>query len=205
MSTFQVLSIGAFLMAYYYFVLRTFNTLGFRLFSLFFFVGIGVCYWWYTDYRDLKDVQENGIATQAIVLKKSTNSLNVRFTDQSGKLVERTQTDGISAEEFAAVQEGRWAAILYSPQSDTVYLTSSYQRQLNDNVYMLVLPGILFLIGIVCLIMLRKYRVLPHEGTIYEYLVDENGKVVLDDVKNSTTKGLRMTSTMGKLFQRFDR
>jgi hypothetical protein len=205
MEKLQMLGFGAFLLAYYYFVLRKYNTLGFRMFSLFFFIGTLVCYWWYTGYRDLKDVQKNGIAAQAVVLKKTANTLEVRFADQSGQSVVRTQTGGISVAEFAAVIEGGSAPILYTPHSDTFYLTSSFKRQINDNEYILVFPGILFLIGILCGIFLRKYRVHAHEGTIYEYVTDENGKIVLDDARNSTTKSLRTYSTMSKLFQLFDR
>jgi hypothetical protein len=205
MTTLQLLAVGAFLLAYYYFVLRKYNTLGFRMLSLFFFIGSCVCYWWYVDYIDLKEVEKNGIATQAVVLKKSANSLEFRFTDQTGKSVVRTQTGGISVEEFAPVTEGSSAPILYSSQSDLVYLATSHQRQLNDNVYILGFPGILFLIGAVCGIALRKYRVHAHEGTMFEYVTDESGKVVLDDARNSTTKSLRTYSTLSKLFQIFDR
>ncbi|CAN5427669.1 hypothetical protein BH09BAC4_BH09BAC4_10430 [soil metagenome] len=206
MTTLQTLLVATFLMAYYYFVLRTYNTLGFRLFSLFFFTGIAVTYWWYDDYRDLKNTEEMGIAANALVLKKSANSLDFQFTDLLGKSVVRTQTGGISVEEFASVNEGQFAPILYSPQSDTVYLTSSYRRQLSDNIYILVFPGLLFLIGSLCWIFLRKYRVHAYEdGSIYEYVTDESGKVVLDDAKNSTTKALRNYSTMSKLVQLFEK
>lgn len=206
MTTLQSLLVGAFLMAYYYFVLRKHNTLGFRLFSLFFFTSVAVTYWWYADYRDLKNTEKTGVATQALILKKSVNSLEFQFNDVSGKLVVRTQTGGISVEEFAAVNEGQLAPILYSPQSDTVYLTSSYQRQFSDNIYIVVFPGLLFLIGSLCWIFLRKYRVHAYEdGSINEYVTDENGKVVLDDAKNNTTRALRNYSTMSKLVQLFDK
>lgn len=205
MTTLQMLGVGTFLMAYYYYVLRTYNTLGFRMFSLFFFVGFGVCYWWYTNYTSLKDVQKNGVSTQALVLEKTADNLVVRFTDLSGKSVTRTQTGGISVDEFAAVTEGQSAPILYSPQSDTVFLVSSLRRQLADTQYFLVFPALLFLIGCLCLIFLRKYRVHPHEGTIFEYVTDEHGRVVLDDARNSTTKALRTYSTMSKLVQLFER
>ncbi len=205
MTTFQMLCVGAFLMAYYYYVLRIYNTLGFRLFSLCFFTGLAVCYWWYTDYRDLTEVRQNGIVTQAIVLKKDVNSLDFRFTDSSGKPVVRTQTGGISIEEFATVQTGRPAPILYSSQSNLVYLTRSYERRLNDSGYFLVFPGLLFLLGIISWICLRKYRVHAHEGTIYEYVTDENGRVVLDDARNSTTKALRTYSTMSKFLEMFEK
>lgn len=132
MTTLQILSIGTFLMAYYYYVLRTYNALGFRMFSLFFFVGFGVCYWWSTTCASLKDVQANGVSAQALVLEKTVNSLVVRFADLSGKSINRTQTGGISVDEFAALTEEQSTPILYNPQSDTVFLASSFRRQLKD-------------------------------------------------------------------------
>jgi hypothetical protein len=205
METMQLFGVGIFWLAYYYFVLRKYNTLGFRMFSLFFFTGVCVCCWWYADDQDLKDVQTHGIATQALVIKKAENSLEFSFKDHSGHSTIRRQTGGISVEEFASVSEGKGAPILYSSESDMVFLKSSYQRQLSDNVYILILPGILFIIGIASFIFLRKYRVHAHEGTMYEYVTDESGKIVLDDARNSTTKSLRTFSTMSKLLRLFDK
>lgn len=194
-----------FLLAYYYFVLRKYNTLGFRLFSLFFFTGCLACYWWYTSDRDLKSIQQTGIATNAVVLKKTADSLQVRFTDQTGTVVERTQRGGISVQELAAVTEEQPVPILYTPRSQTFYLTTSYQRQLHDNVYLLAFPGLLFLIGSACWFFLRKYRVRPREGSVYEYVTDETGKVVLDDAASPLTRGLRNYTTFSKLFDLFRR
>lgn len=205
MSKVTLITFGIFLLAYYYFVLRKYNALGFRLFSLCLFIGIFGCYWWYDSDRSLKSIEQTGTATDALVLKKSTDSLRVRFTDQTGKTVERVQTGGISIDEFAAVTEGQTAPILYTPSSDTFYLASSYQRQRHDNIYLLVLPGTLFLIGIACLIFLRKYRVHAREGSLYEYVTNEYGDVVLDDNANETTRALRNYSTLSKLFALFRR
>lgn len=199
MSPAEILAAFVFLMAYYYFVLRKYNSLGFRMFSLCFFVGTAVCYWWYINYRDLQSLEKAGVATQALVLHKSANSLTVRFTDPAGRTVERTQNGGISVEEFAAVREGEEAPILYRPESKSFFLASSYRRQLSDNAYILILPGLLFALGIGSLIFLSRYRVHAHEGTMYEYVTDENGKVVLDDNKNATTRALRVGSTLSKL------
>jgi hypothetical protein len=38
---------------------------------------------------------------------------------------------------------------------------------------------------------------------MYEYVTDEQGKVVLDDAKNSMTKSLRVGSTLSKFLQLF--
>jgi hypothetical protein len=165
---------------------------------------VAVCYWWYVDYADLKDVEKNGSEMEAIVVKKTVDNLEFRFTDLAGKVIVRTQMGGVSVEEFASVAVGKPAPVLYSPQSDVVFLKSSYQRQLSDNIYILFFPGLLFLIGSLCWIFLRKYRVHAHgDGSIYEYVTDENGKIVLDDAQNSTTKSLRNYTTMSKLFEIF--
>jgi hypothetical protein len=200
----QALCFGAFLMAYYYFVLRKYNTLGFRMFSLFFFIGLSVSYWWYSSDQVLKNIQQTGIPTQALVLKKTANDLELSFTSPAGKPLIRTQTGGMSVNELAAVTAGQIAPILYSPKSDTFFLASSFQRQRSDNIYILGFAGLLFLIGTLCWIFLYRYRVHAYEdGTIFEYVTDESGKVVLDDAKNGLTKSLRTYTTMSKLFQLF--
>lgn len=204
MNKLVAICFGVFLLAYYYFILRRYNTLGFRLFSLCFFISCFGCYWWHTSDRDLKSIQRTGIAADALVLRKTPNTLRVRFTNPTtGQVVERTREGGISVEEFAAVNEGQPAPILYTPNSKTFYLATSYRRQLHDNIYLLVLPGTLFLIGTGCLVFLRNYRVHAHEGTIYEYVTDEGGNVVLDDAKNRATRALRTSSTLSKLFELF--
>lgn len=119
----------------------------------------------------------------------------MRFTDETGDVDERTQKGGISVQEFAAAPEGQPVPILYAPRSQTIYLTSSYQRQLHDNTYLLVFPAALFLIGSACWFFLGKYRVHPREGSIYEYVTDESGKVALDDAVSPLTRGLRNYST----------
>jgi hypothetical protein len=205
MATFQSLCFGIFLLGYYYFVLRKYNTLGFRMFSLFFFISLSVCYWWYSDYRDLKDIQKNGVHTQALVIKKAPDNIGFQFKNPAGKLLSRAQKEGISIEEFASVREGAPAPVLYSTKSDVIFLTASYERQLSDNIYILIFPGTLFLIGCTCWIFLRKYRVHAREGSIYEYVTDENGKIVLDDAANATTRSLRTYTTMSKLFSLFEK
>ena len=67
MTILQPLPVGAFLIAYYYFALRTHNTPGFRLFPFFFFISIAVRYRWYADYRALKNTEKMGITTELSV------------------------------------------------------------------------------------------------------------------------------------------
>jgi len=198
-----------FLLAYYYFVLRKYNTLGFRLFSLCFFVSVAMCYWWWNDWNELQAAAQNGVNSQAIVERKSTdganNILEVSFMDNHGQQVRRIEAGGISDEEFAELQVNGPAFIIYSPDSETFFLEKSFQRQNRDMGWFLIFPAFFLLIGSLCWIFLRRYRIHPHEGTTYEYMTDESGKVVLDDAKNETTKSLHQGYLLSKLWQIFTR
>ncbi|MEI6412217.1 MAG: hypothetical protein WCR52_22695, partial [Bacteroidota bacterium] len=67
----------------------------------------------------------------------------------------------------------------------------SFLRQNRDMVWFLLFPGFFLLLGCAAWFFLRAYRIHPHEGTIYEYMTDESGQVVLDDAKNEGTKNVR--------------
>ncbi len=198
-----------FLLAYYYFILRKYNTLGFRLFSLCFFVSVYTLYLFWDGWRELKMVEHNGIHTQARVEQKSkdgsNNVLEVSFQDHLGNTVKRIEPTGVSDEEFAELELNSSAPIIYSPESKTFFLEKSFQRQNHDFIWILILPGFFLVLGILCWIFLRRYRIHPHEGTTYEYMTDEDGKVVLDDAKNETTKSLHNANLLSKILQIFSR
>ena len=198
-----------FLLAYYYFILRKYNTLGFRLFSLCFFVSVAMLYWWWGDWRELKKVERDGISVQAVVQQKRTdgsnNIVDVTFPDHAGKTVRRTEEGGISDAEFAELALNSPTPIRYSPDSDTFFLEKSFQRQSRDLAWFLLFPAFFLLLGSLAWIFLRRYRIHPHEGTAYEYMTDETGKVVLDDAKNETTKRLHNANLLSKLLQIFSR
>lgn len=206
MTTFALL---IFFLAYYYFVLRKYNTLGFRLFSLCFFVTVAMLYWWSTDWRELKRVEHHGISTMAEVRQKrmedSSWLVEVSFREKTGKLVTRSCIGGMSDEELAEVRINQPTSIRYSPESDTFFLEKSFLRQNRDMVWFLVFPAFFLLLGSLSWIFLRRYRIHPHEGTSYEYMTDENGKVVLDDARNQTTKALHNANLFSKIFQMLGR
>lgn len=203
--------IGAFifLLAYYYFILRKYNTLGFRLFSLCFFVSAAMVYWWWSDWRELKKMEQEGITEAAYVLEKKQAGkdwlVSVQFTDEGGNQVTLPCDTGMSVEELAAVVPERPVFIRFRPGSTSVFLESSYQRRIKDNGWFLLFPAFFLLLGCTAWFFLRKYRVHAHEGTVYEYVTNEEGKVVLDDAANETTKGLKKANLMSKLMQLFMR
>lgn len=204
MTDLQILAAIVFLLAYYYFVLRKYNTLGFRLFSLCFFVSVAFTYWWWVDWRELKRVEHTGIATMATVLQKTSASehrVTVAFKTQTGDTLTRVCEGGISDEELAALTLQQATPIIYSPESDTFFLEKSYQRQQKDLSWVLLFPAFFLTLGSICWLTLRRYRIYPHEGTAYEYMVDETGKVVLDDAKSEASKALKKWSLLSKLTQ----
>ena len=158
-----------------------------------------------SDWRELKEAERNGIHAQAIVQQKSkdgvNNILEVSFLDETGKEVRRTENGGISDAEFAALAPQGPARIIYSPGSSTFFLEESFQRQNKDLAWFLMFPAFFLLTGSLCWIFLRRYRIYPHEGTTYEYMTDEKGRVVLDDAKTETTKGLHNINLLSKLWQ----
>jgi hypothetical protein len=200
-------AVFVFLLAYYYFILRKYNTLGFRLFSLFFFVGASVLYWWWGDWRALKEAERNGINTMAEVTQKRKEGsdwlVEVHFKNQAGNDITWTHKGGMSDEELAAIVVNQPTLIRYSPATDSFFLEKSFQRQNHDMIWLLLFPGLLFLLGCLSWLFLRKYRIHPHEGTIYEYMTDETGQIVLDDAKNESTKNLRKANLISKIIQLF--
>ena len=132
----NILLAFVFLLGYYYFVLRRYNTLGFRIFSLCFFVSAAMIYWWWGDWSELKKVASNGISTRANVLEKSKDGANnivmVAFLNEAGNLEQRVEHGGISDEEFDLLELNSATAIRYSPYSKTFFLEKSFQRQRHD-------------------------------------------------------------------------
>ena len=201
------------LLAYYYFVLRKYNSLGFRMFSLFGFVAIAAVYWWYDGYQELQALRKTGIVVEATVTKKNVdysssssvpdNVVGVKFTTPQGKTVELEAREMTSKEEYAEVEVGQKALVVYDAGIQTAYLKTTLERSNKDYNYILILPGVLFLLGTLCLIFLSKLKVHAHEGTVYEYVTDESGKVVLDDLSSPTNQAIKKANLISKMVQIF--
>lgn len=200
-------------LAYYYFVLRKYNALGFRMFSLFTFMTICFIYWWYGGYKELEDLKKNGIHTEAIVTKKSIqgkpnsnvpdNVVEISYVSKEGKTLVAEAREMTSKEEYEEVSVGQKVPIIYSNNAKYMQLQTTFKRSLKDYNWILVMPALFFLIGLCCLIFLRKYKVHAHEGTVYEYVTDENGKVVLDDLKSEATRTIKKVNLVSKIVQAF--
>ena len=213
MSTTAIFLIFFGSLAYYYFVLRKYNSLGFRMFSLFTFMTICFIYWWYGGYKELEDLKMNGVHAEATVIKKSIeekpnsnvpdNVVTINYISENGKMLTAEAREMTSKEEYEEVSVGQKVKIVYSNNARYMQLETTFDRSLKDYNWILVMPALFFLIGLCCLIFLRKYKVHAHEGTAYEYVTDENGKIVLDDNHKENTRTIKKINLISKIVQAF--
>ncbi|GAB3524340.1 hypothetical protein [Emticicia fontis] len=213
MSTTTILLVFFGSLAYYYFVLRKYNSLGFRMFSLFTFMTTCFIYWWYGGYKELEDLKKNGTHTEATVIKKSIegkpnsnvpdNVVTISYMSKNGKMLTAEAREMTSKEEYEEVSVGQKVQIVYGNRAKNIQLQTTFDRSLKDYNWILVMPALFFLIGLGCLIFLSKLKVHAHEGTVYEYVTDENGKVVLDDRQSDTTRTIKKLNLVSKIVQAF--
>ena len=183
------------------------------MFSLFTFMTICSIYWWYGGYQELEDLKKNGIHTEATVTKKSIqgkansnvpdNVVEISYVSKEGKTLTAEAREMTSKEEYEAVSVGQKVQIVYSNNAKYMQLQTTFERSLKDYNWILVMPALFFLIGLGCLIFLRKYKIHAHEGTAYEYMTDENGKIVLDDNKSEFTRTIKKVNLVSKIVQAF--
>ncbi|RYU97628.1 DUF3592 domain-containing protein [Emticicia agri] len=200
-------------LAYYYFVLRKYNSLGFRMFSLFTFITLCFVYWWYSGYKELEDLKKNGIHTEATVIKKSIegkpdsnvpdNVVTVGYVTKEGKAITAEAREMTSKEEYDEVSVGQKVQIIYTNNVKNTQLQTTFNRSVKDYNWILIMPALFFLIGMGCLVFLGRFKIHAHEGTVYEYLTDENGKVLFDDKQSATTRTIRKINLLSKMMQAF--
>ncbi|GAB3497108.1 hypothetical protein GCM10027341_16920 [Spirosoma knui] len=133
-----------------------------------------------------------------------TTRVQLRFTDRTGKGRIGQQTVSRWDDTFTNIQPGDVVPIFFNSASNSVWLVISYQRQLTTTVYLLIFPIFLFVLGIMGWMLLGNYRIETHQGTVFEYLTDENGQVVYDTRQflSRTLYPARVVSRIGQLFQR---
>lgn len=205
--TFICLLIGGLL--YYYFVLRKYNSLGFRLFSLFTFVTLSFCYWLYEDTQTQKSMLKNGQTISGIVLAKEKktqpgssspdNVLIMRLSLKPNKPDTLQVYKYTSLEEWDSFQIGDIVPLLYDAEKNNLFVKESYQRMLNDQWVLYVVASVFFLIGAGCWYFLRNYKVGVDEAG--NEWVEKGEKIYLDERKSPASQVLKRANIISKLFQ----
>ncbi len=197
---------------YYYFVLRRYNSLGFRLFSLFAFAAIMFGYWLYQDSLLQNSFRENGRLVSGLILSKNKissattsspdNAVTVAAVLHTHKTDTVQTSEYISIEEWAAFKPGDQVDLLYDPATDTLVVKISYERMLSEQWIMYVVAGVFLGIGVLCWYFLRHYKIGVDEQTGDEW-VEKDGKIYLDERKSPTAKVLKRANIGSKLAQLF--
>ncbi len=205
--TFICMLIGGLL--YYYFVLRKYNSLGFRLFSLFTFITLSFCYWLYEDTQTQKSMIKNGQTINGIVLAKEKktqpgssspdNVLIMRLSLQSNKPDTLQVYKYTSVEEWERFKIGETIPLLYDAEKNNLFVKESYHRMLNDQWILYVVASVFFLIGACCWYFLRNYKVGVDEAG--NEWVEKDGEIYLDERKSPTSQVLKRANIVSKLFQ----
>ena len=207
-STLELVLIGAFIFAVYWFVLRRHNSLGLRMLFLCTFLFIGCCTWLYKDETDLKNtlaIGEEHVATilsKSITGQKKDNTVEVSFTAKDGSPVTATTRKYISKQEWDKFETGKPLSVLYVPGNRQTFVQQSIMRFKNDKIYLYYFAGFWLLLGIVLYCWLRKYKVgVDDEGN--EWLEKADGSILLDERRSAAYRMAKRGNILSKMIQVF--
>ncbi len=163
-ATLELALIGTFFMAFYWFVLRRFNSLGFRLFFLCICLFTACCAWLYKDEKELKNTIANGdeyvatVLSKSIVGEKKDNEVEISFTTKDSKLIDAKTSKYVSAQEWEKFEIGKPLSVLYVTDQQETYVQQSIMRFKNDKIALYYFASFWLVLGMVLFIWLRKPR-----------------------------------------------
>lgn len=192
--------------AYYWFVLRRFNSLGFRLLSLFTFISVMVGVWIQQDRQLQQRVLTSGRTVVGKLVDKQQQGTDSTVTVEvllGGSEPERRSTsEFISMTEYASFIVGKPIELLHDTQTDAIYVKQSFQRMVADFWILYLFAGFFFVIGVACWFWLRKLKVgVDEHGN--EWVEKEDGTVILDERQSATARALKRGNILSKLWQTF--
>lgn len=206
-STLELILIGAFIFAVYWFVLRKYNSLGLRMLFLCVLLFAGCCTWLYKDEKNLSDLLAKGVVVQATVLLKSQtknkdNVVQLSYTSD-GKKITATTSEYVSQQEWDNMQEGHTVAAIEIPGTQQVFIQQSVMRFKGDKIYLYYFSGFWLVLGIGLYVWLRNYKVGVDENTGNEWLITKDGKIILDERTSEAARIAKRGNIISKIFQTF--
>ncbi len=207
-SKLELFLLGAFIFAIYWFVLRKYNALGLRLFVLCFLLFAGCCVWVYRDEQTLKKTFTTGEEHVATIISKATvgkndHQVTVSFTANSGTIVKDNSSQYVSQEEWDKFEQGQALPVIYVAEAHQTFVKESILRFKADKIYLYYFSGFWLVLGVVLLIWLRKFKVKLDENTGEEWVVKEDGTIILDERKSKTATTLKHVNIISKMAQAF--
>ena len=207
--------------AYYWFILRRWNSLGFRMFSLFAFVAILFGTWIYRDVRVQKSALANGREITGKILAKGhvyqgqaiteeevsrnhsssvNNALTVQVALPGAEPGSRDTWDYISSAEWNRFRVGEVIPLIHDAKTDRLLVKESFQRMIADFWVLYAADAFFLLTGIGCWIVLRKHKVgVDEHGN--EWVEKPDGSVILDERKSVGSRVLKKANILSKLWQ----
>jgi len=209
-SSVELILTGAVLFGIYWFVLRKYNSLGLRLFTLCFFLFVACCVWLYKDEQSLKNTLTAGEQHIATVISKektgnNDNLVEISFTANDGKAITTTTSEYISQQEWDNFVTGKPLPVIYVASTRQTYVQQSIMRFKDDKIYLYYFSGFWLLLGAVLYAWLGKFKVGVDEETGNEWVEKEDGSIILDERKSKTMQLIKRGNIVSKLIQTFGR
>lgn len=207
-SKLELVLIGTFIFAIYWFVLRKYNALGLRLFVLCFLLFIGCCTWLYKDEMKLKNTIAKGeehvatVISKSVVGKKKDNEVEISFTAKDGRMVNAKTSAYVSQQEWEKFEIGKPISVLYVAASQETFVQQSIMRFKSDKIYLYFFAGFWLVLGLALLIWLRNYKVGVDESG-NEWVEKPNGAVILDERNSQAYRIAKRANLISKLVQSF--
>lgn len=204
-SSLELLLIGAFIFAIYWFILRKHNSLGLRLFVLCFLLFVGCCTWLYKDEADLKNILATGEEHIATIISKSKtvnndNEVAVSFSAKDGKAINTKTNKYISRNEWDKFETGKPLSVIYVAATQQTFVQQSIMRFKDDKIYLYFFAGFWLVLGTVLYFWLRKLKVGVDEAG-NEWVIKEDGSVILDERKSKPSQIIKRVNIISKLVQ----
>jgi len=202
----ELVLIGAFIFAIYWFILRKYNSLGLRLFVLCFLLFIGSSVWLYKDEMKLKRMIASGEEHVANVISKTKdskhNEVTLSFITDRGQAVRSNSRDYISDAEWARLEPNGTVPVIYVASSEETFVKQSVLRFKQDKIYLYFFAGFWLILGTILYAWLRKYKVGVDAGG-NEWVEKPDGKIILDERGNTAYRATKQANLLSKLFQSF--
>ncbi|MEZ0276624.1 MAG: DUF3592 domain-containing protein [Roseimicrobium sp.] len=207
MATFVILLLVVGIVLYYLLVLRRYNSLGFRLFSLFTFVVILLVWWIRQDEQRLKSLSEHGARISATVVSKekvkggASNAVTLSWRDEAGTETVKQTSMYVSDPEWESFQPGAPLTVVFDQASKEVFVAKSLERFRSEKWILYAVLGFFFLLGSACWFFLRKYMI--HADDAGKEWVEKDGKVVLDERNDEGVQPLRPANIFWRILELF--
>ena len=207
MPTVVILLLVVGIVLYYLLVLRRYNSLGFRLFSLFTLVSILLGWWIRQDEERLKSLSEHGARIVATVISKeklkggAPNAVTVSWRDEAETEMVKQTSPYVSDPEWQSFQIGAPLNVVLDQAIKEIYVAQSLERFRSDKWILYAALGFFFLIGCGCWFFLRKHMI--HVDDAGKEWVEKDGKVVLDERNEEGIQPLRPANIFWRILELF--